>query len=142
MELSKILSIFARRSVRNSAAPQQLERAPLRSACTSFAGRKNINMEENDVMIAAEPAAALLSEEVRRSGILSQVMKLSQPDKVALIAYLRKDTETEEPFKTDEFGRIKLTKEMRDAAMKAEREYEDGKCLTEADFKERFAKWL
>ena len=113
-----------------------------RSVCTIFAGRKNINMEENDVMIAAEPAAALLSEEVRRSGILSQVMKLSQPDKVALIAYLRKDTETEEPFKTDEFGRIKLTKEMRDAAMKAEREYEDGKCLTEADFKERFAKWL
>ena len=38
-------------------------------------------MEENDVMLAAEPAAALLSEEVRRSGILSQVMKLSQPDK-------------------------------------------------------------
>ena len=98
-----------------------------------FAGVKNINMEENDVMIAAEPAAALLSEEVRRSGILSQVMKLSQPDKVALIAYL---------FKTDEFGRIKLTQEMRDAAMKAERDYEDGKCLTEADFKERFAKWL
>ena len=59
-----------------------------------FAGRKNINMEENDVMIAAEPAAAL------------------------------------------------LIKEMRDAAMKAEREYEDGKCHTEADFKEKFAKWL
>ena len=107
-----------------------------------FAGVKNINMEENDVMIAAEPAAALLSEEVRRSGILSQVMKLSQPDKVALIAYLRNDTETEEPFKTGEFGRIKLTQEMRDAAMKAECDYEDGKCLSEADFKERFAKWL
>ena len=107
-----------------------------------FAGVKNINMEENDVMIAAEPAAALLSEEVRRSGILSQVMKLSQPDKVALIAYLKKGMETEEPFKTDEFGRIKLTQEMRDAAMKAERDYEDGKCLAEADFKERFAKWL
>ena len=104
--------------------------------------RKDINMEENDVMIAAEPAAALLSEEVRRSGILSQVMKLSQPDKVALIAYLKRGMETEEPFKTDEFGRIKLTQEMRDAAMKAERDYEDGKCLTEADFKERFAKWL
>ena len=74
-----------------------------------FAGVKNINMEENDVMIAAEPAAALLSEEVRRSGILSQVMKLSQPDKVALIAYLKRGMETEEPFKTDEFGRIKLT---------------------------------
>ena len=107
-----------------------------------LSGRNNINMEENDVMLAAEPAAALLSEEVRRSGILSQVMKLSQPDKVALIAYLKRGMETEEPFKTDEFGRIKLTKEMRDAAMKAERDYEDGKCLTEADFKERFAKWL
>jgi hypothetical protein len=99
-------------------------------------------MEENDVMIASEPAAALLSEEARRSGILSQIMKLSRPDKVALIAYLRKDMETEELFKTDEFGRIKLTKDMRDAAMKAERDYENGKCLSEADFKERFAKWL
>ena len=99
-------------------------------------------MEEDNIMIAAEPAAALLSEEVRRSGILSQVMKLSQPDKVALIAYLRKDMETEEPFKTDELGRIKLTHVMRDAVMKAESDYENGKCLSEADFKERFAKWL
>jgi hypothetical protein len=49
---------------------------------------------------------------------------------------------TEETFKTDEFGRIKLTKEMREAVVKAERDFEDGKCLTEADFKERFAKWL
>jgi hypothetical protein len=99
-------------------------------------------MEENDALKVAEPATALLSEEVRRSDILSQVMKLSQPDKVALIAYLRRDMETEEPFKTDELGRIKLTKEMRDAAIKAERDFENGKCLSEADFKERFAKWL
>ena len=46
--------------------------------------------KENDVMIAAEPAATLL----------------------------------------------------REAVVKAERDFEDGKCLTEADFKERFAKWL
>lgn len=39
-------------------------------------------MEDNDVLKAAEPAAAMLSEEVRRSGLLSRVMKLSQPDKV------------------------------------------------------------
>ena len=32
-----------------------------------------IKMEENDIMIAAEPAAALLSENVRKSGLLSQV---------------------------------------------------------------------
>ena len=101
-----------------------------------------IKMEDNDIMIAAEPAAALLSENVRKSGLLSQVMKLSQPDKVALIAYLSKDVAKEESFKTDEFGRIKLTQEMRDAAVKAERDYENGKCLSEADFKERFAKWL
>lgn len=98
--------------------------------------------KENDVMIAAEPAAALLSEDVRKSGLLGQVMKLSQPDKVALMAYLSKDMHTEETFRTDEFGRIKLTKEMREAVVKAERDFEDGKCLTEADFKERFAKWL
>ena len=90
-----------------------------------------IKMEENDIMIAAEPAAVLLSENVRKSGLLSQVMKLSQPDKVALIAYLSK-----------EFGRIQLTQEMRDAVVKAERDFEDGKCFSEADFKERFAKWL
>ena len=92
-----------------------------------------IKMEENDIMIAAEPAA---------SGLLSQVMKLSQPDKVALIAYLSKDVAKEESFKADEFGRIKLTPEMRDAVVKAERDYEDDKCFSEADFKERFAKWL
>ena len=101
-----------------------------------------IKMEENDIMIAAEPAAALLSENVRKSGLLSQVMKLSQPDKVALIAYLSKDVAKEESFKTDGFGRIQLTQEMRDAVVKAERDYEDDKCFSEADFKERFSKWL
>lgn len=107
-----------------------------------FADVNRQDMEDNDVLKAAEPAAAMLSEEVRRSGLLSRVMKLSQPDKVALIAYLRKDMEVEEPFKTDEFGRIRLTQEMREAAVKAERDFEEGKCFSEADFKERFAKWL
>ena len=99
-------------------------------------------MEDNKILKASEPAAALLSEEVRSSGLLSQVMKLSQPDKVALIEYLHQDTDTETPFKPDEFGRIMLTKEMRESVSKAERDFEEGKCLSEADFKERFAKWL
>jgi hypothetical protein len=37
---------------------------------------------------------------------------------------------------------IELTAEMKAAALKAERDFEDGKCFSEADFKERFAKWL
>ena len=60
-------------------------------------------MEDNDIMIAAEPAAAMFSESV---------------------------------------GRIALTKQMRDAVIKAERELEEGKCLSESDFKAHFAKWL
>ena len=99
-------------------------------------------MKEKDTMTAAEPAAALLSEDVRKSGLLAQVMKLSQPDKVALVKYLNKDMEMETPFDSDEFGRIKLTSEMKDAALRAERDFEAGKCFSEADFKERFAKWL
>lgn len=99
-------------------------------------------MEKKDKMTVSEPAAALLSEDVRRSGLLNQVMKLSQPDKIALIRYLRQDTDTEAPFKSDEFGRIILTKEMQEAMLKAERDYENGNCFSEADFKERFAKWL
>ena len=69
-------------------------------------------------------------------------MKLSQPDKEALIMYLKNDVDREERFRTDEFGRIRLTQEMKDAALKAERDFENGKCFSEADFKERFAKWL
>ena len=99
-------------------------------------------MKNNEILKASEPAVTLLSEEVRSSGLLSQVMKLSQPDKVALIKYLRQDTDPETPFKTDEFGRIMLTQEMRESVIKAERDYEEGKCLSEVDFKERFAKWL
>ena len=99
-------------------------------------------MKKKDTINAAEPAAALLSEDVRKSGLLAQVMKLSQPDKVALVKYLNKDMEMETPFDSDEFGRIKLSSEMKAAALRAERDFEAGKCFSEADFKERFAKWL
>ena len=99
-------------------------------------------MKDKESMTVSEPVAATLSESVRRSGLLSQVMSLSQPDKKALIIYLRKDVEKEDAFQTDEFGRIALTAEMREDIAKAERDLEEGKCLTEADFKERFAKWL
>lgn len=37
---------------------------------------------------------------------------------------------------------IKLTADMKAAALRAERDFEDGKCFSEADFKERFVKWL
>ena len=99
-------------------------------------------MEDDVTMKVSEPALALLSEEVRKSGLLGQVMKLSQPDKEALIMYLKNEVDREERFRTDEFGRIRLTQEMKDAALKAERDFENGKCFSEADFKERFAKWL
>ena len=42
-------------------------------------------MEDKDIMNASEPAAALLSEDVRRSGLLGRIMGLSKPDKVALM---------------------------------------------------------
>ena len=43
---------------------------------------------------------------------------------------------------SEEFGKIKLTSKMRTAVAKAERDLEEGKCFSEADFKNRFAKWL
>ena len=92
--------------------------------------------------LAAEPSAASFSESVRRSGLLGQVMSLSPTDKVALIEYLKKDIDNDSPFKTDELGRIMLTKDMRDAVGLAERDLEGGRCLTEESFRERFAKWL
>ena len=61
-------------------------------------------MEDDVTMKVSEPPAALLSEEVRKSGLLGQVMKLSQPDKEALIMYLKNDVEKNERFRTDEFG--------------------------------------
>ncbi len=97
---------------------------------------------EDNPMMAAEPAAAVLSESVRKTGLLGKVMNLSRSDKVALIRYLKLDVGQDEPFKTDEFGRIVLTPQMREAALQAERDYEEGRCLSENDFKQRFAKWL
>ena len=97
---------------------------------------------EFESMTAAEPVAAMLSESVTQSGLLNQVMGLSRTDKVALIRYLKEDTGTEDFFKTDEVGRIMLTKKMKEAIVKAERDMDEGKCLSESDFKERFAKWL
>ena len=99
-------------------------------------------MEDKDMTYVAEPAAAVLTEEVRRSGLLSQVMGLSQTEKVALIRYLRQNTNTDDPFKSDECGRKILTQDMREALVRAEQELESGQCLSELAFKERFAKWL
>ena len=94
------------------------------------------------VHTVAEPAA-MLSESVSKSGLLGQVMSLNHDDKVALMRYLRQDTgQKETPIATDEFGRVVLTKVMRQAVYSAERDYEDGKCLSEEQFQQRFAKWL
>lgn len=103
---------------------------------------KRYVLTEDEPMIAAEPAAVALSDSVSRTGLLGQVMKLSRADKVALIKYLKLDIGLNDPFKTDEYGRIELTPQMREAAAIAERDYEEGKCLSENDFKQRFAKWL
>ena len=95
--------------------------------------------EADNEHTAAEPAA-MLSESVSRSGLLGQVMSLSHDDKVALIRYLRQDTgQNETPLATDEFGRVVMTKAMRQAVYNAERDYEDGKCLSEEQFQQRFA---
>lgn len=50
--------------------------------------------------------------------------------------------QSNEPFETDEYGRIILYDEMRDAVSKAEQSLAEGKCLTEEMFLKRFAKWL
>lgn len=99
-------------------------------------------MEDKDRQMVNEPVAATLSESFKSSGLFGQVMKLSRPDKVALIKYLKQDIEPEGPFSSDEFGRIALTQEMRDAVGRAESDLENGKCFSEADFEQRFAKWL
>ena len=92
--------------------------------------------------MVSEPVAGLMSEEMTRSGLLSQVMNLSQPDKVALVEYLNKDLDNETPFPVDVRGSIKLSSRMRADVLKAERALEEGKCFTEADILKRFAKWL
>ena len=97
---------------------------------------------EDTPVTAEEPAALALSESIRRGDLLGQVMKLSPTDKVALIRYLKHDVGQDEPFRTDEFGRITLNLEMRAAIEKAGHDYEEGRCLTEDAFKQRFSKWL
>jgi len=97
---------------------------------------------EEENMIVSEPISVTFSEGVNSSGLLGQVMSLSNRDKKALIAYLEKEMNEEGLFQNDEFGRIILTPKMLDAIHKAERSYEDGSCLTEESFKSRFAKWL
>ena len=104
---------------------------------------KNIYPDiEEELTAAAEPAVGVLSENFSKSGVLRQVMKLSRPDKVALVRCLEKNLEKEEPFLTDGLGRIILTKPMHEALIKAERSQENGDCLSEETFKQRFAEWL
>ena len=99
------------------------------------------SIEDDSPAMAAEPVA-MMSESVGRSGLLGQVMKLSRNDTVALMKYLCQDTEQPGFTVTDELGRVVLTQEMREAVRRAEREYEDGKCLSEEQFRQRFSKWL
>ena len=49
---------------------------------------------------------------------------------------------TEEIMQQIREGRIMLTKEMKEAASQAERDFEEGKCLNDEAFQNRFAKWL
>ena len=116
--------------------------APVTYKTTTMMDDKNYPITDGATMMATEPAAATLSESVRQTGLLGQVMALSRKDKAALVSYLKKDIGQDEPFKNDEFGRITLTPQMRAAADKAAHDYEEGRCLTEDDFKQRFARWL
>ena len=43
---------------------------------------------------------------------------------------------------TDEYGRIILSEEMKEAVSKAEQSIADGTCLTEDLFQKRFIKWF
>ena len=48
----------------------------------------------------------------------------------------------QEEIKTDECGRILLTENMKNSLLKAERDLEEGRCLSKEKFHKRFAKWL
>ena len=48
----------------------------------------------------------------------------------------------DEPFRTDEYGRIVLSDKMMESVHKAEQSLAAGTCLTEEKFQARFAKWL
>ena len=75
--------------------------------------QKKYTIPEEEPTILAEPAVAVQNERVSRVG-----------------------------FWGDEFERIALTPQMRESALQANRDYEDGKCLSEEQFNQRFAKWL
>ncbi|MBR5062158.1 MAG: hypothetical protein IKX24_08465 [Prevotella sp.] len=103
---------------------------------------KKYPITKNDPQILSEPLAASLSESVRKTDLFGQGMGLSHTDKKTIMKHLKQDNEQDEPFRTDEFGRIALTQRMRETATKTEGDYEEGNCLSEDDFKQRFAKWL
>ena len=110
--------------------------------CTVEPNIYKMSEQREELMTAAEPVATM-SESVSRSGLLGQVMRLGHDDKVALIRYLRQDTGQDEATTAfDEFGRVVLTKTMRESVHTAERAYDEGKCLSEEQFQQRFAKWL
>lgn len=48
----------------------------------------------------------------------------------------------DEPFRTDDFGRIILSEKMIESVHKAEQSLTDGTCLTEEMFQAHFSKWL
>lgn len=48
----------------------------------------------------------------------------------------------QEEIKTDERGRIILTERMKNSLYKAQQSLEEGRCLNQDMFRERFAKWL
>lgn len=48
----------------------------------------------------------------------------------------------QEEIKTDERGRIILTERMKNSLNKAQQSLEEGRCLNQEMFRERFAKWL
>lgn len=48
----------------------------------------------------------------------------------------------DEPFRTDDYGRIVLSEQMIESVHKAEQSLANGTCLTEEMFQARFSKWL
>jgi hypothetical protein len=87
--------------------------------------RKKINQEET------QPQSHQVSEPSVAYGMEANANAVVLPIK-----------HSTEPFKTDEYGRIILSDEMRDAVSKAEQSLAEGTCLTEEMFLKRFAKWL
>ena len=49
---------------------------------------------------------------------------------------------SEELIITDDEGIIQLSSQMEKSVAQAEQDYEQGKCLSDDTFKQRFAKWL